>query len=217
MINKKNVAIIGTSPISIIYAIYLQKKFKYNVSLLERKNELGGAWGVDGNYPKYSNFLLADSKKQKNSLEKIYQKLKKYYVKIISGITYTYYNGKSYTSPSLSFFDLYKKQIDNIKIVKNFNVNKLIIENKHICVNSKKFFFDVVFIPSNVLSPCIVLNKKIFIKKRWNQDLVTSFHARFEYNNKSYKKNELSRNTFDRYSLTKYKKKIYLMEELVVH
>ena len=163
MINKKKIAILGTSPIMIL--LYFRLRKKYSIDVFEN-SDIGGAWNIDEingqKYTTHNNVIVAENKEEEkfidminNELEKlgctktkpsgVYETLSKYkhknlYIHDLSGFYAKFKKTKS----------LIKKKINNIKTVSN-----------KVFLNGAEY--DHVYLPS-----CFDIKKIIIDKTRVN-------------------------------------------------
>ncbi len=166
-VKEKKIAIVGTSPIMLIFAKVLSKK--NSVTIFEKK-KIGGAWiygkVMNLNTNLFTNVIVPTNKINEKKTIKLNNFLKNFNVKVKS-------NKKSYRSVSpfrprpiyqYDFSSFYPQILKEKKInIKKINI-KYVNERKQYVLINKKLKFDMIFIPLyNSLRFIQYLNKKIFI------------------------------------------------------
>ena len=158
MLNQKKVAIIGTSAASCIYALYLKSK-KFNVTMFESSNSIGGAWGNDKLGPKFSNIIYPLSAKERAIYKRSLIFLRKYGVKFKKNYQKTLFSKKVVNAKTCDLKGLYDLTKKKIKIKKKCQVNTLIEKQDRVIIN-KRYFFDYVFFPTYIKLKSLHIIKK---------------------------------------------------------
>ena len=208
-IRNKKIAIIGTSPIMLIFATVLSKK--NDVTVFEKK-QIGGAWTYNKvmNFSTniFTNVLVPSNKINEKNILKVNNFLKNLNVKI--KYNKNFYQSVSSFKPKLTYkYDFsifYPKVLKKNKInIKRINIKYLGEKKDYVLINNK-FKFDMIFIPLyNSLKNIKYFNKKILtpFKKIISKHIIfvtkKSIMKDFYYSEQEY-------GFFDRMQIKKIKK-----------
>lgn len=174
---KKKIALIGSSPIMLIIANHLDNS-DHKVTIYNASEKIGGAWS----YYKFKNHFIStqtnvivpDTKFEERNIPLINEYLKKKF-KIKIRRNFQKFSPLGYLAKKNYDYNLnplYEKILKNpnINLIKDF-VKKIIVKNKKIIINKKRF--DEIYITTYSGVETIELeNTKINIKPR----LITSEH-----------------------------------------
>jgi len=202
--NEISVAVLGSSATSCMLALYL-KKNKFNVTILEKEKNLGGAWSLDRYGPKFSNIISPLNRSEKKFFLKSVNFLKKFKIKFIKNLSKSLYSKKVVDASTSDLEDLFLLAKKKIKIKFKFKVNKIIETNSRVLINGK-YSFDYVFFPSYFQINEILYrleNNEKKISTPYNR-INTALHVRLFVNglNKTkYKFNDLTIGPLDRFQI----------------
>ena len=208
----KKIAIIGSSAPSCIFAHYLKSK-KFDVTIFESSNNIGGAWALDGMGSKYSNIISPLSKSEKKIFYKAVNFLKTYKVKFKKNFYKSLYSKRIVNSESCNLKGLYDLTKKKIKIKKMTAVKSIVEKDNSVLINNK-FVFNYIFFPTYIKL------KKIKIKyyKRNIKDISIPYlkmnkalHVRLfvkDLYKKNYKFKNLTLGPLDRFQIMDINKSI---------
>ena len=146
---KKNLCILGTSPLMTLIFYRLYKNF--NITIYDYKDHTGGAWSYNYfnkiSYSNFNNIIIPDNYEEDKVINKINKEFEKYKCKVNLPLIpvkpkYQYKAKNIYLHDFSNFFDLVKKED---VIIKN-KINLMIIEKDKITLNNKTY--DYLFLPS---------------------------------------------------------------------
>ena len=212
MINKKKIAIIGASAPSCILALYLFKK-NYNVTLIEKTSQLGGAWANDDLGPKFSNIIYPINKNERKVYRKALAFFKKVNITFKNDIEKSLFSKEIIKATSCDLSKMYKDVKNNIKIKTNLEVRSIEEKNNNVIINNK-FIFSHIILPTYVSINKVLITKikekrKIYLPfLKMNRALhVRLMVKKFLKKNFVYKK--LKMGPMDRFQIKRIKKDIY--------
>ena len=154
---KKKLAIIGTSPIMILF--YYRLCNYYDITIFDCKKTLGGAWSITNtnilNFSTHNNVIIPDDEREDNAVYKINDELKNYGCEIITPKHddipdykfQIYYQSLLYKAKNIyihnfdEFYKTFKKKKPKIKKTK---VKNIIVKKNKLVVNNDSFDFAVL-------------------------------------------------------------------------
>ena len=172
-------AIIGGSFVACLYAIHLNS-LGHEVTILEKSNELGGAWAINNNLPKYSNIIYPAKDCSQDNFLICLKYLKS------QGIVFNELKAKSLFFGQFEFIEscdlvgFYEKCYNELEIIFNYEVSSIEANNNEVIINGDKIF-NKITIPSQVFVEKISYNeKKIKIPM---PNFLEDYHLRFKATN----------------------------------
>jgi len=182
--NKKKLAVVGTSPIMLL--LYFRLDSFYDITVYDYKANIGGAWSIEKTknitYSSHNNIIIPDNKTEDDAILEINDELKNYGCKILlpddyNIPKYNYIANNIYLHDFTEFFNFFKSKKPNLinKKIANIdmNKNKILVDENH---------YDLVFLPSCFhLENLVVNNKKI--EYNYNTVISSHFSAIIEKNN----------------------------------
>lgn len=166
-LNNKNIAIIGSSPIMMLFAKTLSRR---NTITVFEKKKIGGAWLYEDivqiKTNLFTNVLVPSNSTNQKKIKRVNSFLKKFKVNINHNKD-TYKTVSSYKPTTVYKYDFslfYSNILKSNKInFKKINI-KYLVEKKNFVLINKKFKYDLVLVPFfNSLDQIDLLNKKILI------------------------------------------------------
>lgn len=213
----KKIAILGTSPLMLMLAIFFSKKNK--VIVFEESNTIGGAWKNfdDLPLPKYSNVVVPLNKNEEKFVPKLNKICRRFFIQIKKTkkkILVNYKNNNIHKY-KYNFSGLYEYSIKKLNFIQKhiYKVEQL-KNNKIILNNNTKYIFDSVYTPSFAgIGKFIKKNKTYTL----NFKIINSVHIQIlakKTNLKNLYYSDFFNKNFDRVKIDIYKNFSYVIARL---
>jgi hypothetical protein len=177
---KIKIGIIGASATSCILGILFKNK-GYDVMLLEKSNNIGGAWQVDSKGSVFSNIIAPLNRKERKNFGKIVNFLKKFKIKFNKNYYKGLFTKKIINVRACNFEGLARIAKKKLSIKYKYEIKK-IDENRDYVEINNKLRFDYLIYPKNVFVKSINIlaknDKKIILHNKIYRT-IKSKHIRF--------------------------------------